>query len=334
MVASPRKTSSPVAAHLLSRVDVSAMRSRTAGQRRRRAPRWMAWVALVAAGVAVIVAAARSTNLTAADAALLGLVEGITEYLPVSSTGHLTVVQRLLGIGTSDADKRAADAYAICIQAGAIVAVLLVYRQRLRSILAGAVGRDDGGRRLLGVLLASFAPAAVLGVGAGDLVQKSLFGVGPVVAAWAVGGVVILTVGRRCNGGLRSLAMLTYREAAVVGVAQALALWPGVSRSFVTILAGLVLGLSAAAAVEYSFLLGVVTLGAATAAEATSDGAVIVDAYGIATPMIGLATAFVAAVAAVRWLVAYLERHGLVLFGWYRLAVAAMVASLMVAGVL
>ncbi|HEX8804648.1 MAG TPA: undecaprenyl-diphosphate phosphatase, partial [Acidimicrobiales bacterium] len=267
------------------------------------------------------------------DATVLGLVEGVTEWLPISSTGHLTVTQDLLGT-TGDA----ADSYAIAIQAGAILAVLGLYHGRFAAMARGARGRDPDGRRTLVAVAVACLPAVVLGLALDDAIKDRLFGPWPVVAAWCAGGVVILAVDRRRRGvpptAGRPLTALGPRQALVIGLAQTLALWPGVSRSLVTIVAATALGLAVPAAVEFSFLLGFVTLGGATLYEGVTSGAGVLDAYGLATPLLGLAVAFVAAAAAMRWMVGYLERHGLAVFGWYRLAVAAVVAALLVTGAL
>jgi undecaprenyl-diphosphatase len=293
-------------------------------------------VAFVAAGVAVLVgaaiAAAGTHGLTVADSVVLGVVEGVTEFLPISSTGHLTVAERLLDIGRSGQAKTAADAYAICIQAGAILAVVVLYRARLASIVRGALGQDRTGRHVLAVLVAAFLPAAIIGVLFDDPITRRLFGVGPVITAWAVGGLALVVYGRRLVGGDRSIESLTVRDGVVIGIAQALALWPGVSRSLVTIVAALLLSLTLPAAVEFSFVLGLATLGAATAYEALKDGNLIVDHFGLAAPIVGLVVAFVAAVVAIRWMVEYLTRHDLRVFGWYRLAVAALALALLLAG--
>ena len=258
------------------------------------------------------------------EAILLGIVEGLTEFLPISSTGHLTVVERLIDLrGT------AADAYAVVIQAGAILAVLVLYRARVAAMVRGLLGRDDDGRRVLMALVVAFVPAAVIGVGLGDTIKDRLFGVGPVAAAWAVGGLVILLVapGLRPRGD--DLVALTTRSALIIGVVQALALWPGVSRSLVTILAGVAVGLSLAAAVEFSFLLGLVTLAAATGYDGLKHGGEIIDRFGLAAPAIGFVVAFLAAIVAIRWMVSYLERGSLKVFGYYRLLVAAVAVVLL-----
>jgi undecaprenyl-diphosphatase len=251
------------------------------------------------------------------EAILLGIIEGLTEYLPVSSTGHLTVAERLF-----DLRGDAADAYVVVIQAGAILAVLLLYRARIASMVRGLFGRDEAGRNLLTSLALAFIPAGLLAFVLGDAIKDRLFGVGPVALAWAVGGVVILVVSPRLRTGGSALVGLTGRGALIIGVAQAFALWPGVSRSLVTILAGVAVGLSMAAAVEFSFLLGLVTLGAATGYDAIRHGDEIVESFGLLSPILGFAVAFAAAVFAIRWMVAYLERGTLAGFGYYRLGAA------------
>lgn len=286
-------------------------------------------------------AEAEADKLSPAHAVVLGVVEGITEFLPISSTGHLLVTTQLLGItgdDTSESTKEAADAYAIVIQAGAILAVVVLYRRRLVSIANGLVGRDEDGRRVLIALAVAFLPAAILGLALEKTIKANLFGPWPVVAAWAVGGVVLLALSssgwweRERTG--TDLVRLSVRPALIIGFAQCLALWPGTSRSLVTIVGALLVGLSLGAAVEFSFLLGLLTLGAATALDLVKHGDKITENFGVVSPVIGFVAAFVAAVIAVRWMVSYLQRHSLAVFGWYRLAVAGATACLLLTGVL
>jgi undecaprenyl-diphosphatase len=295
------------------------------------------WAAgLVAlAGLAVVIALsiaeAGNTLLSIPEAILLGIVEGLTEFLPVSSTGHLTVTQDLLGLTETDAAKEAADAYAIAIQAGAIVAVIGLYRRRILTSLESVVGRGPdpvAGRRLMVAIVAGFLPAAVAAFLLGDLIKEHLFGLWPVVAAWFIGGVVILLWPDTAEKKGRALEVITLRDGLIIGLVQCIALWPGVSRSLVVILAAVAVGLSIAAAVEFAFLLGLVTLGAATLYETLDKGATIVDQFGVAAPLAGFVAAFVSAAAAVVWMVAYVQRHGLRVFGWYRIAIAVVVAIL------
>lgn len=275
-------------------------------------------------------------ELTFLDAAILGVVEGVTEYLPVSSTGHLMVTNRILGIGETPGTEDAADSYIIAIQAGAILAVLLLYRERVGRIVAGLAGRDVEGRRLLTNLLVSFAPAVVVALTLEDVIKDRLFGTGPVVAAWIVGGVGILAWVRWGSGRGTGVPLesLTVRMALLIGLAQCIAMWPGTSRSLVTIIAALVVGLSLAAAVEYSFLLGLVTLGAATSYEMVTNGSTIIEAFGWGPVLVGFATAFVSALIAVRWMVEYLQRHSLAIFGWYRIAAGLGTLALVAADVI
>ena len=285
---------------------------------------------LVVAAVAVA-ALSRGTSgpLTPLKAIVLGAVEGFTEYLPVSSTGHLLVAQRLLGLGEGDA-KLAADTYAISIQLGAILAVVVLYWRRLGQLAAGAIGRNADGRRLLGSLVVAFIPAAVIGVLLGDTIKGRLFGPWPVVAAWLVGGIFLIWWNPR--PGRLDLGSLTFRHAAIIGAAQIFALWPGTSRSLVTIAAALALGASMSAAVEFSFLLGLATLSAATLYDLAKDGQTLLDDYGWRTPLLGGIVAFITAVIAVRWLVSILRTHPLSIFGWYRIGIAATVAGLIAFG--
>jgi undecaprenyl-diphosphatase len=261
------------------------------------------------------------------QALLLGIVEGITEYLPVSSTGHLLIAQRLLGIDAS----AEANGYAIAIQAGAIVAVLGLYRERVGLMLRGLAGSSPEGLRLLICVVVAFVPAAILGLLFDDLIEERLFGVMPVLAAWVVGGIVILAlsgwIARRRDG--RELSLLDPRAALLIGLIQCLAMWPGTSRSLVTILGGLLVGLSLPAAVEFAFLLGLVTLGAATGYTALKVGDGMVSAYGWTALLTGFAAAWISAALAVKWMVAWLNRHGLTLFAWWRFAAAAIAAALL-----
>jgi len=269
------------------------------------------------------------------QALILGIVEGLTEYLPVSSTGHLILAQRAMGIAGGEA----ADAYAICIQAGAIIAVLGLYYRHVLQMGRGLLGRDPVGLRLAINIVAGFLPAAVLGLTQNDLIKQYLFGLWPIVIAWFVGGVTILAVAWQRRGKATTqqgcqLPDLTWRMAMLIGFAQCLAMWPGTSRALVTIVAGVLVGMRLRDAVEFSFLLGVVTLGAATCHDGLKHGQTMLDTYGPAALVIGFIFAFVSAVGAVKWMVAYLNKHGLAIFGYYRVALAIVVALMIAMGVL
>lgn len=264
------------------------------------------------------------------DALLLGLVEGLTEYLPVSSTGHLLLAQRMLGLHGSEAN----HAFAIVIQAGAILAVLHACRPRVVQVFGGLAAAGPG-RALLLNLVAAFVPAAFIGFLLDDWIEARLFGLWPVASAWIAGGLVILMVPRLRNGGAQGAALesVTLRQAALVGLAQTLAMAPGTSRSLATIAAGLLVGLSAAAAVEFSFLLGVLTLGAASAYTALKSHEALASLGG-ANIAIGLGVSFVSAWLTVKFLLEWVRTRGLAVFGWYRFALGAAVLVLLALGVL
>jgi len=275
-------------------------------------------------------------ELTAGKAVVLGLVEGITEFLPISSTGHLLVAERIMDIGQTPATKSAADTYTIAIQIGAILAVVVLYFGRLRRMAEGAIGKDPGGRRSLVAIAIAFVPAAIVGFIGSQFIEDHLLKVGPVVAAWIVGAFVIFAFAKRFSSDTPGTALdaITVRQAVIIGAAQCFALWPGTSRSMVTILAALLVGLSLSAAIEFSFLLGLLTVSAATAYGLLRHGNDLIDAYGVINPLIGVVVAFIAAVVAVRWMVTYLQRHSLAIFGWYRLGVAALTIGLLATSVI
>lgn len=275
-----------------------------------------------------------SQTLSAGQAVVLGVVEGVTEYLPISSTGHLLVTARILDLPTSGKAGDAIKSYEIAIQFGAILAVLVLYWRRLRTMVEGLFGRNAEGRQILNAVAIAFVPAAIVGVIAEKVIKEVLFGVWPVVLAWIVGGVAVIALsraGKLTPSGGRALGTLTPRDAAIIGGAQVLALWPGTSRSLVTIAAALLIGVSMSAAVEFSFLLGFVTLTAATGYETLSSGKTMIDNLGVAIPLLGLVVAFAAAAVSIKWMVTYLNRHDLSIFGWYRIGVALIVIGLVAA---
>ncbi|WP_051063064.1 undecaprenyl-diphosphate phosphatase [Ilumatobacter nonamiensis] len=286
-------------------------------------------LACVVVIIALITAAAISKSgdpdLSVSEAILLGVVEGVTEYLPVSSTAHLAVVEHGLGLTSTVEGQRAADAYAVIIQIGAIAAVAGLYRARIVDLSTGLLVPRRPLRSPARALVAAFVPAAVIGFALGDAIQDRLFAIWPIVAAWAVGGVVLLSPRWTAPWGHRPFESLNSRDGLIIGLAQTLALWPGTSRSLVTILTALAIGFTLSAAVEFSFLLGLITLGAATGYQLLRDADVIVDQFGIVSTVAGVAAAAITAWAAVRWMVGYLEQHPLTIFGWYRLGAAAAV---------
>ncbi len=286
-------------------------------------------------------------------AVLLGLVEGITEYLPVSSTGHLIITAALLGLDEPPEIKRAVDAFSVVIQGGGILAVLGLYRKRVARMILGLMGRDTGGRRLALNLLVAFLPAAIVGLLLDTLIdlEDLLFRPAPVLAALALGGVFMILLGRWQRrffhdargdevADARSyvdIEHLSWRRALLIGVAQCVAIWPGTSRSMTTIVGGMMAGLRPRDAAEFSFLLGLPTLGAAClyrgAQNVLGDGPNMLDMLGAAPLVVGLLVATISAALAIRWLVAYLSHHGVALFGWYRLALCAALLTLSLTGI-
>ncbi len=279
----------------------------------------------------------RDNSLTTPKAVVLGVIEGVTEFLPISSTGHLLVAERIFDIGQSDSSKDALDTFTVVIQIGAILAVLGIFRQRFVLMAQGAIGKSAEGRNLLMALAVAFVPAAAIGVLLASPIKDKLLRPWPVVGSWFLGGVIILVFvanQSKLRVTTTKLSDVTLRQGLIIGVAQVLALWPGTSRSLVTILAALVLGLSLQAAVEFSFLLGFLTLSAATGYELLKNGSTLYDTFGWANPLIGTIVAGIAAFISVKWMVSYLEHKPLTIFGWYRIGAASIVGILLATGVI
>jgi len=272
---------------------------------------------------------------TILDAIILGLVEGITEYLPVSSTGHLIIASWLLGLLDDPARKPAIDSFNVIIQGGAILAVIGLYWPRCRMMLRGLVGRDANGLGLFVKLVVAFMPAAVLGVLFDDWIEERLFAPIPVLMALGGGGLLLLilspwikTLVKRENGERDDFAQLTVLHAFAIGCMQVIAMWPGTSRSMMTILGGILFGLSPRRAAEFSFLLGLPTLGGACVYKLAKAGrddpaAFIASLGGPIPPAVGIVVAAFSAALAIKWLVGYLSKGGMAAFGWWRVAVAA-----------
>jgi undecaprenyl-diphosphatase len=273
-------------------------------------------------------------------AALLGLVEGITEYLPISSTGHLILASSLLGLDRPE-QKEALDAFEIVIQGGAILAVLGLYAHRVSQMARGLVGRDPVGFGLLLRIGVAFVPAAVVGLLLRHVIKEHLFHPIPVLAALFAGGLWMIWLGRARSAEGAALESLSFAGALAIGLFQCASLWPGTSRSMMTIAGGVLLGLRARDAAEFSFLLGVPTLGAACAyellknlLESSRTGAPnLFQVLGAGACAIGFAVAAISAALAVKWLVGFLGRRGLAPFGWYRIALCVVLGALMFAGV-
>jgi len=277
-------------------------------------------------------------TMSAGQSVIFGVVEGLTEFLPVSSTGHLLLVERALGISGDEASEQAIDTYMIVIQLGAILAVAWVYHEYLKRILLGLIGKDAGGRLLLRNLLIAFIPAALVGILFVDMIKELLFGLWAVSFAWMVGGLALVRWGKKQeNGGPPTsfnLESLSAGRALLIGCVQVIAMWPGTSRSLVTILGGKWAGLSLHDSVVFSFLLGLVTLSASTGYDMLRNGQHMIDFLGLQSLIIGLLTAYISAWIAVRGMVHYLKNHGMALFGVYRIAIACVTAGLILTNVL
>ncbi|MBK6601237.1 MAG: undecaprenyl-diphosphate phosphatase [Betaproteobacteria bacterium] len=270
-------------------------------------------------------------QLTLASAIVLGVVEGLTEFLPVSSTGHLIVAGSLLHYTGEQAKM-----FEIVIQTGAILAVLWEYRTRFVGVLRG-LDSDPRARRFVVNLVIAFVPAAALGFLFGKAIKAHLFAPVPVAIAFVAGALVILWAERRQKtqpGAVRvaSVDDMTSFDAFKVGCAQCFALIPGTSRSGATIIGGMLFGLSRTAATEFSFFLAVPTLFAATAYTLYKDGHLL---QGSDLPLfgVGFVAAFVSAFACVRWLIRYVSHHDFVPFAWYRLVFGAVVLATAYTGI-
>jgi len=274
------------------------------------------------------------------DAIVLGLVEGITEALPVSSTGHLVVTASLLGLDSPEQLREAMDTLLIVIQGGAILAVLWCFRHSIGRMLRGLAGQDRQGLLLTRNVLIAFLPAAVLGPLLDDWIESRLMHTGPVLLALGVGGVVMIMSDRRLRRSRSSELeghQLTAIAAMQIGLLQCVAMWPGTSRLMVTLLGGMLVGMRPAAAARFSFLLALPTIGGATVwkllKNSMSDQPDMFAVLGWTPVLIGMAVAAAATLCTITWLMSYLTRHGLVAFGWYRIALTGVLVALVLGGI-
>jgi undecaprenyl-diphosphatase len=247
-------------------------------------------------------------------ALILGIVEGLTEFLPISSTGHLILAGDLLGF--NDAKGKI---FEIVIQTGAMLAVVWEYRHKFASVLHGLTS-DPAAQRFVANLVVAFMPAALLGLIFGKYIKAALFKPVPVAIAFIVGAFVILWAERREHTvAVESVDDMTWKDALKVGFAQAFALIPGTSRSGATIIGGLLFGLSRKAATEFSFFLAVPTLIAAGAYDLFKNRALL-DLQDAGYFGVGLVASFLSAFLCIRWLLRYIMRHDFTIFAWYRIA--------------
>ncbi len=292
---------------------------------------------------------AAHTQLELWQAVVLGLVEGITEYLPISSTGHLILASALMKLNRTPEMVRAVNDFNIVIQGGAIAAVVGLYWPSVVRMLCGFTGRDGAGFRLFLNLVIAFIPSAVVGLLLGDWIDATLFHEWPVLLALLAGAVYMALVDLRAQGRLGRLPPptrgpdvwdITPRQALFIGCLQCFALWPGTSRSMMTITGGIFVGLRPAKAAEFSFLLGLPTLMAATVYKLVKNlhrsskagEPNLFETLGYGACFVGMIVAMISAAAAVKWLVGFLNRHGLGLFAWYRVALFLVLGGMIASG--
>lgn len=251
-------------------------------------------------------------------AALLGLLEGLTEFIPVSSTGHLLLAGHFLGFNSPG------NTFEVVIQLGAVLALISLYAVKLTGIALRA-RTDDAARRTLVSLLLAFLPAVVIGLLAHDFIKTVLFQTPVLIAIMLiVGGVILLVIDRIAPPPVHFDATeLPLRKAFWIGVCQCVAMIPGVSRSGATIVGALMMGVEKRAAAEFSFLLSLPTMGAAVAYDLFKSRDLL-DFSAMADIAVGFAVAFITAVLVVRWALAFIGKHGYAVFGWWRIIVGTL----------
>lgn len=265
--------------------------------------------------------------LLAIKALIMGLVEGFTEFLPISSTGHLILAGSLLDFSGMEEKMKV---FEIVIQAGAILAVIWEFRQRIGDVLTGLFTSRKQQRFAINVLIA-FMPAAILGILFDKKIKAALFAPVPVALAFIIGGFVILFVERRSRanpnaGRVHSIDDMTPLDALKIGFAQAFALIPGTSRSGATIMGGMMFGLSRKVATEFSFFLAIPTLLGATVFSLYKERALL-SAADLPLFTIGTVAAFASAFLCVRWLLRYISSHDFTIFAWYRIVFGLVVIA-------
>ncbi|MDO8465029.1 MAG: undecaprenyl-diphosphate phosphatase [Gallionella sp.] len=261
-------------------------------------------------------------------AAILGIVEGLTEFLPISSTGHLILAGDLL-----DFNNERGKVFEIVIQFAAILAVCWEYRAKLGTVVGGLLQKQEAAQRFTANLLIAFLPLAILGLLFGKAIKAHLFSPVPVALAFIIGGIFILWAEKRDHRiTVESVDNMHWRDALKMGFAQALALIPGTSRSGATIIGGLFFGLSRKGATEFSFFLAVPTLTAATVYELVKyRDQFHADDWGIF--IVGSVTSFISAFLCVRWLLRYISHHDFTVFAWYRIVFGLVVLGTAYSGV-
>ena len=259
-------------------------------------------------------------------AAVMGIVEGLTEFLPISSTGHLILANALMDFGGSAGTEKA-KVFEIAIQTGAIFAVILVYLQRIKDTVTG-LGSDPVAQRFALNVIIGFLPAVVMGLLLGKLVKEHLFSPTVVATTFIIGGFFIMLpeklTARYQTSRVEPMDDMTPLDALKVGLVQCLALVPGTSRSGATIIGGMLMGLSRKTATDYSFFLGIPTLVGAGAYSLYKERALL-SLADLPLFLTGLVFAFLSAWVCVRWLIRYVSSHNFMPFAWYRIAFGVLI---------
>jgi undecaprenyl-diphosphatase len=251
-------------------------------------------------------------------ALLLGVVEGLTEFLPISSTGHLILTSEIVGL-----EGARKEVFVIFIQLGAILSVVWEYRRKLWGVTVG-LPRDAGSRRFAANLLIAFLPAAVIGLLTHEIITQYLFSTLTVALALIAGAILIFVVeDLHLVPRTTEVEAVGWRQALGIGFAQCLALWPGFSRSAATILGGVTVGLNRRAATEFSFFLAVPVMFAATLWDLRKNWAAL-DITDLGWLAVAFVVSFLVAWASVRWLLRYVSTHDFKAFAWYRLGLGAL----------
>lgn len=306
------------------------------------------------------------------DGLVLGAIEGITEFLPISSTGHLIVANHALKldqdivIPDENGDtlfikndkgeisvytyKAAIDAYIVIIQIGAIMVILLLYRNRFVAMFNGVFRKKDTegqsfevGRNLALNLIVAFLPAAFMGLLLHQWIMEHLFNIPTVITCLLIGAVIMIIAERRREkialneykaeetpASDLKIEDLTMKQALTIGALQCIALIPGMSRSMITIVGGYYVGLTPLAAAEFSFLLGFVTLAAASCYEILKDGSTMLEVFDFGPLLFGLVIAFISGIFVIRWFISYIPKNGIKLFAYYRIGLALVIGLLLI----
>ncbi|MDR2778976.1 MAG: undecaprenyl-diphosphate phosphatase [Puniceicoccales bacterium] len=276
---------------------------------------------------------------TTKESIIFGITQGMTEFLPISSTGHLILVdQFLLQHEPSSSDDtsslttlkiQAKNAYFVIIQFGSMLAVLFLYKRRFVDMFLSLLGHNYHGRNLIFNLITSFLPAAIIGPFIGGWLQKTLYHSFPVAIALIIGGVIMIRIeksySKKRAKSYGKIDNLTFAKSFSIGLWQCLAFVPGTSRSMATIVGGYQCGLRRSEAAEYSFLLGFVTLSAATIYEFIKGFNAIFLYFSVRTFLLGIFTACLSSMVAIKFLISFIARNGMVSFGWYRIVLAILV---------